>query len=111
MLTFRGNHGSIEVDPATGNVTDYENATHYSGQGCICGEARCSGYLDIARVEVAEWRAWRGGVLGLDSSDDILAAGYWTHAMVYCEPEQDWREDAEISRGKRPVPPGHWSLR
>ncbi|RWM29424.1 hypothetical protein [Mesorhizobium sp.] len=64
---------------------------YYSEVDCSNDLDGTNAYDDIAKFDLAEWRAYYPGE---DLDDlDILDIGFWTVAGDYIAPEPDWRAE------------------
>ena len=75
-MWISGNHGKLEVDDRSGRVLAYEPEGSEE-------------YVDIARFDLQEWRAYCAGAEC--DGGDILDFGYWLQDETYEPPEPDWR--------------------
>lgn len=87
-----GSWGTLTVDRITGNVIDYDD------EGTLPDAGGETGYTEIARVDLDEWRREYPGEEPY--ALDCLDVGSWDRDGAYCGPELDWREEFRQLSGR-----------
>ena len=85
IFTASGNWGTLTADAIMGDILEYDH------EGNLPDPDGETGYSDIVRLHIAEWRNTYPGEE--PTHMDVLDIGGWTLDGDYFPPEHEWREE------------------
>jgi len=102
-FTITGSHGELTVETTYGLIIDRVRWTDtYRDENGKWREIPDwpNAYDDIAKFDLAEWRAFYPGEEPDGMHIDILDMGFWTNTGEYCAAEFDFREEIRLAHAE-----------